>query len=131
MSSSTSHPAPSEGGRTAPFGRRLVALVIDWVACLLITYGLIGGFVELGPAARSFLPLFILLVENFIGVSLGGATFGHRILGLRVTPLQGEWVTPGRSLTRAILLCLVIPPLLTDGHRGLHDRAAGTRINRA
>ncbi len=124
---------PDEGGTTAPFGRRLIALIIDWGACLLITNGLVAGFVELSPAAFSFLPLGLLLALNVIGVTLGGATFGHRLLGLRVLPMHGEWVTPLRAAIRGALLCLVIPPIvvLSDDGRGLHDRIAGTRIVRA
>lgn len=135
MSSSTGHRGADhgEGGSHAPFGRRLIALVVDWAACLLITNGLIGRLVELSPAAFSFLPLGLLFLLHLIGVTLGGASFGHRLLGLRVVPVHGEWVTPLRSAVRAALLCLVIPPIvvLSDDGRGLHDRAAGTRIVRA
>ena len=130
MTSSADH--PDEWGTTAPFGRRLGALAIDWAACLLITNGLIGRLVELTPAAFSFLPLGLLFLVNTIGITLGGASFGHRILGLRVVPMRGEWVTPLRSAIRAALLCLLIPPIIViaDDGRGLHDRAAGTRIIR-
>lgn len=110
--------------------RRLLALAIDWAACLLITHGLIGQFVELSGAAFSFLPLVLLFALHLIGVTLGGASFGHRLLRLRVVPMHGAWVTPLRSAVRAALLCLVIPPIvvISDDGRGLHDRAAGTRI---
>lgn len=135
MSSSeqTRGTTPDEGGTTAPFGRRLLALIIDWGACLLITNGLVARVVELSPAAFSFLPLGLLLALNVLGVTLGGATFGHRLLGLRVLPMHGEWVTPLRAAVRGALLCLVIPPIvvLSDDGRGLHDRVAGTRIVRA
>ena len=132
MSSRTpSTPTPDEGGHVAPFGPRLLALLIDWIACVAIAYGLLAAVVDLGPAAHSFAPLGVLLLEQLIGVSLGGAGLGHRLLRLRVVPLQGEWVTPGRALVRAVLLCLVIPPLVvgSDG-RGLHDVLAGTTIVR-
>lgn len=135
MSSSTGRPAPTpdEGGDRAPLGRRLVAIVVDWVACLLITHGLIGRVVELSPEAFSFAPLALLFLLNLAGVTLGGATFGHRLLGLRVVPMVGEWVTPLRAAVRAALLCLAIPAMIviSDDGRGLHDRAAGTRIVRA
>ena len=135
MSSSTGRPAPTpdEGGDRAPLGRRLVAIVVDWVACLLITHGLIGRVVELSPEAFSFGPLALLFLLNLAGVTLGGATFGHRLLGLRVVPMVGEWVTPLRAAVRAALLCLAIPAMIviSDDGRGLHDRAAGTRIVRA
>ncbi len=130
-SRTTSTTSQDEGGHVAPFGRRLAALFVDWIACLAITYGLVAALVDLGDAARSFVPLGILLLENLVGVSLGGGTLGHRLLRLRVVPLAGAWVTPGRSLVRAALLCLVIPPIVTgrDG-RGLHDQLAGTTIVR-
>lgn len=135
MSSSTGRPAPTpdEGGDRAPLGRRLVAIVVDWVACLLITHGLIGRVVELSPEAFSFAPLALLFLLNLAGVTLGGATFGHRLLGLRVVPMVGEWVTPLRAAVRAALLCLAIPAMIviSDDGRGLHDRAAGTKIVRA
>ncbi|MHA7126940.1 RDD family protein [Janibacter indicus] len=135
MSSSTGRPAPTpdEGGDHAPLGRRLVAIVVDWVACLLITHGLIGRVVELSPEAFSFAPLALLFLLNLAGTTLGGATFGHRLLGLRVVPMVGEWVTPLRAAVRAALLCLAIPAMIviSDDGRGLHDRAAGTRIVRA
>lgn len=135
MSSSTGRPAPTpdEGGDRAPLGRRLVAIVVDWVACLLITHGLIGRVVELSPEAFSFGPLALLFLLNLAGVTLGGATFGHRLLGLRVVPMVGEWVTPLRAAVRAALLCLAIPAMIviSDDGRGLHDRAAGTKIVRA
>ncbi|MEK4240535.1 RDD family protein [Janibacter sp. FSL W8-0316] len=135
MSSSTGRPAPTpdEGGDRAPLGRRLVAIVVDWVACLLITHGLIGRVVELSPEAFSFAPLALLFLLNLAGATLGGATFGHRLLGLRVVPMVGEWVTPLRAAVRAALLCLAIPAMIviSDDGRGLHDRAAGTRIVRA
>lgn len=135
MSSSSGRPVPTpdEGGNSAGFGRRLVAVAIDWVACLLITNGLIGRVVELSPEAFSFVPLGLLFLLNLVGVTLGGATFGHRLLGLRVVPTVGGWVTPLRSAVRAALLCLFIPALVTakgDG-RGLHDLAARTQVVRA
>ena len=42
------------------------------------------------------------------------------------------YVGPRRSLIRAVLLCLGIPPLIVDRDgRGLHDRLAGTVIVRS
>ncbi len=134
VSSTAGRPAPTSPleGSTAPFGRRLIALVIDWASCLLIVHGLIGAVAELSPAAFSFAPLGLLFLLNLVGVTLGGATFGHRIMGLRVVPMYGEWVTPLRAAIRAALLCVFIPALIVlgDDGRGLHDRLAGTRITR-
>lgn len=123
----------------AGFGRRLVALCVDWALCWLIAYGAFG--VGLGTTgAASFVPLAVLAVENLLLVSTAGSTVGHRLLGLRVHRLNRTGSGPVllgppglvRGTVRAVLLCLAIPPMiwLRDG-RGLHDVAAGTVIVRS
>lgn len=119
-------------GSQAGTGRRLVALVIDWTACLLIA----AAFFDSHPLA----PLGIFAVENLVLVALLGSTLGHRILGLQVRRLevaQGKVPqhVPGvgflRAATRTVLLCLVIPAVVWDAQgRGLHDRTASTVITR-
>jgi uncharacterized RDD family membrane protein YckC len=116
---------PEDGPRSlGSFGRRLVALVVDWVIALLIAGWLLRGLGQFGP-------LLVLLVENVVLVGTAGATLGHRLLGMRVEALDGT--APGllRALIRSVLLCLAIPPLVWDAdHRGLHDRWAGTVVVR-
>ena len=124
---------PEQGsGSRASLGRRVLALAIDWLACLLIS----ASFFEGLPMAT----LAIFAAENLVLVSLLGATFGHRIAGLQVRRLevaQGtvEQTVGGvglvRGLVRSLLLCAVIPAVVwdTDG-RGLHDRFSGTVITR-
>ena len=118
---------PAEGPRSlATFGRRLVALAVDWGIALLIAGGLLRN-VHLGQ----FGPLLVLLVENVVLVGTAGATLGHRLLGMRVEGVDGA--APGfvRALLRSVLLCLAIPPLVWDvDHRGLHDRWAATLVAR-
>jgi RDD family protein len=118
---------PADGPRSlAGFGRRLVALVVDWVVALLIA----GGLLRNVPVGQ-FGPLLVLLVENVVLVGTAGATLGHRLLGMRVEALDGTAPGPGRALIRSVLLCLAIPPLVWDAdHRGLHDRWAGTLVAR-
>lgn len=115
----------------APFGRRLAALAVDWIACLAITHGLLARVIDLTPEWVSFGPLLVLLVENVLLVGTGGATLGHRLAGLRVLPTHRPTLTPVSALVRAVLLCLALPPLLVgeDG-RGMHDRVAGTTVVR-
>lgn len=134
----------SRSGSVAGFGPRLIALVIDWVACLLISsvffrqpdavLPLVGGY----PWAT----LAIFAVENVLLVGTLGHTLGHRLLRLRVRrlvvgvdgralPDDGRAPGLGRAAVRTILLCLVVPPAIQDGQgRGLHDRSAGTAIVR-
>lgn len=120
---------PADGrGSVAGFGRRVVALLVDWVLCLLV-----AGWLLRHTGLGQFGPLLVLLVENILLVGTVGATIGHRALGLRVESLAAA-AAPGfrRAVVRSVLLCLAIPPLLWDAdQRGLHDRAAGTLVARA
>src|SRR5215212_10284700 len=114
---------PDDGPRSlGSFGRRLVALVVDWVIALLI-----AGWLLRSSGLGQFGPLLVLLVENVVLVGTAGATVGHRLLGLRVETLDGRAPGPVKALVRSVLLCLAIPPLVWDAdQRGLHDRWAGT-----
>ena len=118
---------PADGPRSlASFGRRLAALVVDWVIALLI-----AGWLLRSAGLGQFGPLLVLLVENVVLVGTAGATIGHRLLGLRVETVDGTAPGPVKGLVRSVLLCLAIPPLVWDAdHRGLHDRWAGTLVAR-
>lgn len=115
---------PEHGdGSVARFGRRLLALCLDWLLCVLVARGL------LGPDA--WLPLAVLAVTQTVGVGTVGAGPGHLALGLRVVRLDGTAVGPLRALGRALLLVLAIPPLVWNrDQRGLHDQFMGTVLRR-
>lgn len=108
----------------AGFGRRLLALCVDWAACLAISYGFFGG--------HQFATLGVFAVENLLLVATAGGTLGHRLAGLRVVREDGAPVVGfARGAGRAALLCLVVPAVVWDGEgRGMHDFAVGTRIVR-
>lgn len=103
-------------------GRRVIALIVDWTACLLISYAFFD--------ANSWVTLGLFAAVQVLTVGTIGASPGHRLLGLKVTRADGEWAGPARALIRTLLLCLVIPPVVMSQGRGLHDAAAGTRIGR-
>lgn len=141
-------------GSPARTGRRLLALAVDWLACLLISGALFPGsqaatfsLVRGDPTAT----LGIFALENLVLVGTVGHTLGHRLCNLRVR--TAPVVAPGRdadgpaqpgsspdlgrvpgllrAAVRTVLLLLVIPAVVQDGDgRGLHDRAAGTVIVR-
>lgn len=117
-------------GSIATFGRRLIAILIDWTLCQIIAIGIFQ--VPVGEGGRgSWMPLAIFAVENLILVSTTGSTLGHRLLGIGVRRLDGSFVRPQDVLIRTGLLCLAIPALVWDRDgRGLHDRGAGTVIVR-
>lgn len=122
---------PERGpGSIGRFGRRLVALFVDWTLCQLLAYALFR--VELGQGgSASFVPLAIFAVENVLLVSTLGFTVGHRLLGLAVFSMNGGRPSLIQALVRTISLCLAIPALIWDRDaRGLHDKAAGTLIVR-
>ena len=115
---------PQSGpGSVARFGRRIGAVVIDWVGCQLIAYGLITGG-DLAAAGNWTLGLFVALTILTVGTV--GFTPGKRILGLRIIGQDGNRLGIVRVVIRTVLLALVIPALIWDRDgRGLHDRLAG------
>ena len=115
---------PESGpGSLAPQGRRLGALVVDWVLAELLA----ASFGWYPSSAQGQLgTIAIFGAEQLVLLSLLGFTVGKRLFGLRVGKLGGP-LTPVHVIVRTLLLLLVIPAVVWDQDgRGLHDRAAGT-----
>ena len=113
---------------TASWARRVLALVIDWLACTLaVQLGIAVGIVENNPFALYTMALFIL--ESAVFTALLGGSFGKLATRLRVVRADGSGqpIDLLRALLRVVLVCLVIPPLVfrPDG-RGLHDMVTGS-----
>jgi hypothetical protein len=109
-------------GMVAGVGRRLGALVIDWLMCEIIAIALFHDL---------YWTFVVFAVENYLLTALTGYTAGKRLLGLRVARLDGRPVGLIWALVRTILFLAVIPPLIFDGDlRGLHDKAANTIVIR-
>jgi hypothetical protein len=110
-------------------GRRLVALLIDW----LISYGLAAlalAFGVISYGALSTAVMVIWLVLGVVAVRLFSFTPGQLALDLGVVSLDGR-LGIGRLAVRGLLVALVIPPLFTDWDgRGLHDRVTRTAVVR-
>jgi uncharacterized RDD family membrane protein YckC len=121
---SESQPPPAVG-RTASFGRRLLALLIDWIICLLVASLLVES-VYANPWPQ--LGIFVLAHAFFAG--LFGQTLGMALARIRcVSIADGGAIGIPRALLRAGLLALLIPAMVSDGDgRGLHDRAAGSIV---
>ncbi|MCH6470606.1 RDD family protein [Sinomonas terrae] len=110
-------------GSIARPGRRVVALCIDWAACLLISSAFFHG--------NSSATLGIFALEQIVLVGTVGYSLGHRVLGLKVVRLGGAPAGIPAAILRTVLLCLVIPAVVFDAdQRGLHDKAAKTLLVR-
>ena len=111
----------------ASFGRRFLALMIDWVMC----QGIASLFSHHRTGAASFLPLTAFFIEVLVLTTLTGASAGQRLVGLRVVHVNGSAeVPPLRIIERTILLCMVFPALLTKEGRGFHDWLSSTVVTR-
>jgi hypothetical protein len=116
---------PQQGpGSVSSMGRRFAALIIDWLLCMLIAYGLFRS---------QYLTIAVFAVEVCLGTALGGFSIGKRLLSIRVVRVlkPGQPVGFGWAAVRTLLLLCVIPALLADRDlRGLHDRASDTVVVR-
>jgi uncharacterized RDD family membrane protein YckC len=114
---------PEKGpGSVAGMGRRLGALLIDWVVCTLIA---------LAAFHDQYWTLAVFAAQDYVLTALTGLTLGKRLTGIRVARLDGRPVGFLWALVRTALLLTVVPPLVADRDlRGLHDRAANTVVVR-
>jgi uncharacterized RDD family membrane protein YckC len=120
---------PADGpGSLAGWGRRVLALAVDWLACLLLVR-LFLPHLDYGTPESSFATMGFFLAELTLFTWVAGASFGHRVLGLAVVRLDGGRVGLVRAFVRSLLICLLVPPLVWDRDtRGLHDRSVGTAL---
>lgn len=112
---------PEHGpGSVASMPRRILALFIDWLLCMLIAYGLLRS---------QFWTIAVFAVEVYFLTATTGFTVGKRLAGIRTIRTDGSLVGFKWALVRTAILLTVIPPLLTDRDlRGLHDRASDTVV---
>lgn len=104
--------------------------MIDWLASLAVAQLVFPQF-GYGSDAAGFATLAVFFAEVSLLTWLTGASFGQRIIGLRVVSLDGGRLPLWRAALRTLLVCLVIPAVVYDQQgRGLHDRLAGTYIAR-
>nr|WP_218882222.1 RDD family protein [Nesterenkonia xinjiangensis] len=110
---------PERGpGSLAPFGRRVLALLIDWGIALLIS--------TMWFDADPIVTLLIFAAMHIILIGLLGVTIGKRLVRIQV--VRGARAPgPLWATVRTLLLLVVIPAIVfgPDGRAG-HDRAAGT-----
>ncbi len=116
-------------------GRRLIAITVDWLASYAIAFAFFAGggsYSERIEATRLSTPL-IFVAEYAILVALTGASFGHRLLRLKVVDFNHGGVPSIRQvLIRTGLMALVITAITYDEDgRGVHERFSQTKLERA
>ena len=127
---------PKDGpSSVAPMGRRLIALIVDWVLCYLIASSIVGHNVSTVTDAHyqdaQWVALLLFVFEVYVLTAVSGLTVGKRLLGLRTIRTNGSRPGFKWAALRTLLLLFVIPACLTDRDmRGLHDRAADTIVVR-
>ena len=112
-------------------GRRMAALMVDWLACYFIVAAATGGLGATAPN-RSLTVLALFFFEIAILSALQGATLGHKIFGVRVVRFNdGGAISPIQALIRSALLITVIFAITFDENgRGMHERFSGTVLTR-
>lgn len=120
---------PPEGaGSVAGYGRRLGALLVDWMIALAVSAAAAGAL-HWGSGGRSLATLAIFGLVTWLFTGLTGTTPGKRLCGLRVVRVDGRPIGPWWAFVRTVLLLIVVPALLWDrDYRGLHDRAADSVV---
>ncbi|MFD0853794.1 RDD family protein, partial [Actinomadura adrarensis] len=115
-------------GAAASYGRRVLALFIDWALSLLVS-SLLARVLDWTPQERSSYTLVVFAIAVWFSVATIGTTIGKRICGIRVARLDGRPVGFGWAFVRTLIIVAVVPALIWDrDYRGMHDRASNTIV---
>ncbi|HET8602564.1 MAG TPA: RDD family protein [Marmoricola sp.] len=109
----------------ASWPRRIGALVIDWIACVLVTILLLGPARYSQDSTSGLVVLAVYFVEASLGTAFAGGSLGQVLVGIRVLRVDGRPLSLLAAALRTFLICLVVPPLIykPENGRGLHDLA--------
>lgn len=117
---------PQSGpGAVAGWGRRILALVIDWILSLLavaaVTRANPWEYSHEGVVHERY-AVVVMVVEIWLLTSLVAGSAGQLVMRIAVRRLGGGLVDPIRAFVRTVLMMLVIPPVIYNrDQRGLHD----------
>ena len=106
-------------------GRRMLGVLIDWLLCLAIA----RGFFMAGESSiEPLIAPMIFFFQYLLFAMLGGATPGHRIVGLKIVRFSdGQMPTPLQALIRTVLLVLIVTAITFDHNgRGINERMSNT-----
>jgi len=131
---------PGQELEYAGFGTRVIAYLIDSV--LIAVVGGLTGFLfgwNIFEGGREIIWFNNILFMLYFIVMEGGnqnATFGKRLVGIRVTDMQGAPIgyekavirNIGKILSAFVLLIGFIMVMFTERKQGLHDLIAKTLV---
>ena len=108
--------------------RRIVALVIDWIASTLVAVGILGPGDYVSDHNSGWVVLGIFALEVSLLTALAGGSFGQLLSRVRVLSTEGRPLSLLVAVARTLLICLVVPPLIfkPENRRGLHDLWTGS-----
>ncbi|HZA74632.1 MAG TPA: RDD family protein [Propionibacteriaceae bacterium] len=121
---------PAEGhGSLATWRARIVALLVDWAACMAVAVLLFSTEVLTGSGWRSWMILTTFFIQSTLLSWLVGGSLGQVICRLAVVRLDRKPLGIARAVLRAALVSLALPALVIGpDRRGLQDLAAGTVV---
>ena len=110
-------------------GRRMLGVLIDWLLCVAIAKGFFDGG-QRWP--EPFVAPIIFTAQYLLFAALGGATPGHRVVGLKIVRFSdGGMPTPLHALIRTGLLVLIVTAITFDHNgRGINERLSNTVLVR-
>ena len=110
-------------------GRRMLGVLIDWLMSYAIA---VGFFVEFGEPSMGAVVFLIFTAQYLLFAALGGATPGHRVVGLKIVRFSdGQMPTPLQALIRTGLLVLIVTAITFDHNgRGINERLSNTVLVR-
>ena len=110
-------------------GRRMLGVLIDWLMSYAVA---IGFFVEFGEPSMGAVVFLIFTAQYLLFAALGGATPGHRVVGLKIVRFSdGAMPTPLQALIRTGLLVLIVTAITFDHNgRGINERLSNTVLVR-
>ena len=114
----------------AGYGSRFLAISIDWAIATFSAALIIP--LQSSSFGPSLTRLGVFVLEVALLTSLGGASAGQRIVGIKVVTYPDHlFVKPLPVFLRTFLIALVVPAVVTDREgRGLHDRITQTVVVR-
>ena len=126
---------PQSGpGAVAGWGRRLLALLIDWMLSLFA----VAAVTQSNPwehsaqgLDHSYIAFGVLALEIWLLTCLVAGSAGQVVMRIAVQRVGGGLVDPIRVSIRTLLILLVIPAVIYNrDQRGLHDLAADSIVVR-